>query len=68
MGSFHILLFCSLLFVNTGSTCQLLSKFEMPSIFKAGDIMIGGIFPIFNKQENVNAYFERKMQRINCTG
>ncbi|XP_039528979.1 extracellular calcium-sensing receptor [Pimephales promelas] len=30
--------------------------------------MIGGIFPIFNKQENVNAYFERKMQRINCTG
>ncbi|XP_026142653.1 extracellular calcium-sensing receptor [Carassius auratus] len=30
--------------------------------------MIGGIFPIFNKQENVIASFERKMQRINCTG
>ncbi|KAK9958604.1 hypothetical protein ABG768_010715 [Culter alburnus] len=40
----------------------------MPSIFKAGDIMIGGIFPIFNKQENVIASFERKMQRVNCTG
>ncbi|XP_043072544.1 extracellular calcium-sensing receptor [Puntigrus tetrazona] len=40
----------------------------MPSFYKSGDIMIGGIFPIFNKQENVIASFERKMQRINCTG
>ncbi|XP_059361858.1 extracellular calcium-sensing receptor [Carassius carassius] len=30
--------------------------------------MIGGIFPIFNKQENVIASFERKMRQINCTG
>ncbi|XP_051512774.1 extracellular calcium-sensing receptor [Myxocyprinus asiaticus] len=40
----------------------------MPNIFKAGDIMIGGIFPIFNKQENVIASFERKMPRANCKG
>lgn len=68
MGSFNILLFFSLLFMHTVSTCQLHGKFEMPNIFKAGEIMIGGIFPIFNKQENVIASFERKMQRINCTG
>uniref|UniRef100_A0A8C2CBT6 G-protein coupled receptors family 3 profile domain-containing protein n=1 Tax=Cyprinus carpio TaxID=7962 RepID=A0A8C2CBT6_CYPCA len=53
MGSFNILLFFSLLFMHTVSTCQLHGKFEMPNIFKAGEIMIGGIFPIFNKQENV---------------
>uniref|UniRef100_A0A9J8A825 G-protein coupled receptors family 3 profile domain-containing protein n=1 Tax=Cyprinus carpio carpio TaxID=630221 RepID=A0A9J8A825_CYPCA len=53
MGSFNILLFFSMLFMHTVSTCQLHGKFEMPNIFKAGEIMIGGIFPIFNKQENV---------------
>lgn len=51
-----------------GFTCQLLDKFEMPNIFKTGDIMIGGIFPIFNKQENVIASFERKMPRVKCNG
>ncbi|XP_057203748.1 extracellular calcium-sensing receptor [Triplophysa rosa] len=40
----------------------------MPNIFKSGDIMIGGIFPIFNKQENVIASFERKMPRVKCNG
>ncbi|XP_009291983.3 extracellular calcium-sensing receptor isoform X2 [Danio rerio] len=48
--------------------CQLLRTFEMPNIFKVGDIMIGGIFPIFNKQENIIGSFERNMQRIKCTG
>ncbi len=54
--------------MHTGSTCQFRGKFEKPNIFKAGDIMIGGIFPIFNKQEHVIASFERKMRRINCSG
>ncbi|XP_073671759.1 extracellular calcium-sensing receptor [Paramisgurnus dabryanus] len=40
----------------------------MPYIFKPGDIMIGGIFPIFNKQVNVIASFERKPERVNCNG
>ncbi|KAA0714826.1 Extracellular calcium-sensing receptor [Triplophysa tibetana] len=40
----------------------------MPNIYKTGDIMIGGIFPIFNKQENVIASFERKMPRVKCNG
>ncbi|XP_073710062.1 extracellular calcium-sensing receptor [Misgurnus anguillicaudatus] len=30
--------------------------------------MIGGIFPIFNKQETVIASFERKTERVNCSG
>ncbi|XP_016411514.1 extracellular calcium-sensing receptor [Sinocyclocheilus rhinocerous] len=68
MGSSNIVLVFSLLFMHAGSTCQLRGKFEMPNIFKAGEIMIGGIFPIFNKQENVIASFERKMRMINCTG
>uniref|UniRef100_A0A667X373 Olfactory receptor C family, n1 n=1 Tax=Myripristis murdjan TaxID=586833 RepID=A0A667X373_9TELE len=29
---------------------KLLGRFDMPSLFKQGDVMIGGIFPIFNKQ------------------
>uniref|UniRef100_A0A672PYT8 Extracellular calcium-sensing receptor-like n=1 Tax=Sinocyclocheilus grahami TaxID=75366 RepID=A0A672PYT8_SINGR len=61
MGSSNIFLFFSLLFMHTGSTCQLRGKFEMPNIFKAGEIMIGGIFPIFNKQENLLARFRHAL-------
>uniref|UniRef100_A0A3P8RRC3 Olfactory receptor C family, n1 n=1 Tax=Amphiprion percula TaxID=161767 RepID=A0A3P8RRC3_AMPPE len=45
-----ILLFLCVLHLNTVSSCELFGKFDMPSLFKEGDIMIGGIFPIFKKQ------------------
>uniref|UniRef100_A0A667Z0Y8 Olfactory receptor C family, n1 n=1 Tax=Myripristis murdjan TaxID=586833 RepID=A0A667Z0Y8_9TELE len=42
-----------ILFLKTASGCELLGRFEMPSFLKQGDVMIGGIFPIFNKQVSI---------------
>uniref|UniRef100_A0A671U4L0 G-protein coupled receptors family 3 profile domain-containing protein n=1 Tax=Sparus aurata TaxID=8175 RepID=A0A671U4L0_SPAAU len=44
-----IILSLFVLYLNTVLGCELLGRFNMPSLFKQGDIMIGGIFPVFNK-------------------
>nr|XP_046244949.1 extracellular calcium-sensing receptor-like [Scatophagus argus] len=42
-------------------------KFDMPSSFKQGDIMIGGIFPIFNKDiSSTSTTFESNPPRVKC--
>ncbi|XP_047678765.1 extracellular calcium-sensing receptor-like [Tachysurus fulvidraco] len=51
-----------------GLACKLLGKFEMRDMFKEGDIMIGGVFPIFNKQDNVLTSFENKPPKAECKG
>uniref|UniRef100_A0A3Q2PJL4 Olfactory receptor C family, n1 n=1 Tax=Fundulus heteroclitus TaxID=8078 RepID=A0A3Q2PJL4_FUNHE len=38
----------------------------MPYIFKQGDLMIGGIFPIFNKELNNISTFEREPLEVMC--
>ncbi|XP_062409069.1 extracellular calcium-sensing receptor-like [Sardina pilchardus] len=38
----------------------------MPSLAKDGDIVIGGIFPVFNKQNHVNASFEKEPPMVTC--
>ncbi|XP_023207486.1 extracellular calcium-sensing receptor-like [Xiphophorus maculatus] len=38
--------------------CELLGNFDMPSLFKEGEIMIGGIFPVFNKDVSNIATFD----------
>uniref|UniRef100_A0A3P9PBC6 Extracellular calcium-sensing receptor-like n=1 Tax=Poecilia reticulata TaxID=8081 RepID=A0A3P9PBC6_POERE len=43
------LVYLCVLCMNTGFGCELRGNFDMPSLFKEGDIMIGGIFPVFNK-------------------
>ncbi|XP_062861012.1 extracellular calcium-sensing receptor [Trichomycterus rosablanca] len=40
----------------------------MQDMFKEGDIMIGGIFPIFNKQENIPASFDDQPPKVKCRG
>uniref|UniRef100_A0A8D0ABP9 Olfactory receptor C family, n1 n=1 Tax=Sander lucioperca TaxID=283035 RepID=A0A8D0ABP9_SANLU len=45
-----IILTLYVLYLNRVSGCELFSRFDMPSLFKHGDIMIGGIFPVFNKE------------------
>uniref|UniRef100_A0A8D3BZC7 Olfactory receptor C family, n1 n=1 Tax=Scophthalmus maximus TaxID=52904 RepID=A0A8D3BZC7_SCOMX len=40
----------AVLFLNTVSGCEQFARFDMPSLFKQGDVMIGGIFPLFNKE------------------
>uniref|UniRef100_A0A3P8RXC0 Olfactory receptor C family, n1 n=1 Tax=Amphiprion percula TaxID=161767 RepID=A0A3P8RXC0_AMPPE len=45
------LVFLCVLHLNTVSGCELFGRFDMPSLFHHGDIMIGGIFPVFNKEQ-----------------
>ncbi|MFT7803272.1 extracellular calcium-sensing receptor-like [Arapaima gigas] len=40
----------------------------MPSMSKKGDIMIGGIFPVSNKQEDLSASNETTPPPVTCTG
>uniref|UniRef100_UPI0037E87513 extracellular calcium-sensing receptor-like n=1 Tax=Semicossyphus pulcher TaxID=241346 RepID=UPI0037E87513 len=40
----------------------------MPSLFKQGDIMIGGIFPVFNKEISSTSTFEKKPPGVKCVG
>ncbi|XP_072551957.1 extracellular calcium-sensing receptor-like [Salminus brasiliensis] len=68
MGMLNILNLCFLLCNQICSACKLVGKFEMQDMFKEGDIMIGGIFPISNKQENILASFEVKPPQPQCKG
>lgn len=64
-----IVAFLLFLFVNGFSSCKLLSHFYMPSLFKQGDIMIGGIFPVFNKEDIFSpSSFKSEPARVKCTG
>ncbi|XP_041656780.1 extracellular calcium-sensing receptor-like [Cheilinus undulatus] len=40
----------------------------MPSLFKQGDIMIGGIFPVFNKEVGSASTFKSKPPGVKCVG
>ncbi|KPP63517.1 extracellular calcium-sensing receptor-like, partial [Scleropages formosus] len=50
------------------TSCKLLGSFGMPNLSKKGDIMIGGIFPVFNKQEDLNASYETIPPSVTCVG
>uniref|UniRef100_A0A669EHB2 G-protein coupled receptors family 3 profile domain-containing protein n=1 Tax=Oreochromis niloticus TaxID=8128 RepID=A0A669EHB2_ORENI len=63
-----ILLFLCVLSMNTVSGCELLGRFDMPSLFKEGDIMIGGIFPIFNKEIISTSVFDKEPPKVQCEG
>uniref|UniRef100_A0A8C6K982 Olfactory receptor C family, n1 n=1 Tax=Nothobranchius furzeri TaxID=105023 RepID=A0A8C6K982_NOTFU len=60
------LLFLCVLCMNTASGCKLLGKFHMPGLVKEGDIMIGGIFPVFNKEIGSIASFQGEPPEIVC--
>ncbi|KAI5606970.1 extracellular calcium-sensing receptor-like, partial [Silurus asotus] len=57
-----------LLCIQTGFACKLLGKFEIQSILKEGDIMIGGIFPVYSRQENIFFSFDTKPPMPECKG
>nr|XP_023663954.1 extracellular calcium-sensing receptor-like [Paramormyrops kingsleyae] len=40
----------------------------MPSLSRRGDIMIGGIFPVFNKQDYMNPSYQAKPSPAKCIG
>lgn len=68
MCIFNIFLLCILLDTQTVFTCKLLAKFEMHSILKEGEIMIGGIFPVYSRQENILFSFDDKPSMAECKG
>ncbi|KAL3991807.1 hypothetical protein ACER0C_011432 [Sarotherodon galilaeus] len=63
-----ILLFLCVLSINTVSGCELFGRFDMPSLFKEGDIMIGGIFPILNKEILSTSTFDKEPPKVQCEG
>ena len=63
-----IILSLFVLNLNTVSGCELLGRFNMPSLFKQGDIMIGGIFPVFKEDLSATWTFESEPTRVKCTG
>ncbi|KAF3692676.1 Extracellular calcium-sensing receptor [Channa argus] len=48
--------------------CELFGRFNMPSLFKQGDIMIGGIFPVFIKEIISTSVFKREPPEMKCEG
>ncbi|KAL3991806.1 olfactory receptor [Sarotherodon galilaeus] len=63
-----ILLFLCVLSTSTVSGCELFGRFDMPSLFKEGDIMIGGIFPILIKQILSTSTFDKEPPKVQCEG
>ncbi|KAM8769864.1 extracellular calcium-sensing receptor-like [Acanthopagrus schlegelii] len=61
-----IILSLFVLYLNTVSGCEPLGRFNMPSLFKQGDIMIGGIFPVFNKDISSTWTFEGEPPGVKC--
>ncbi|XP_051933591.1 vomeronasal type-2 receptor 1-like [Hippocampus zosterae] len=69
LGRTHLLSsLLSLLLFDTASGCELFGKFHMPSLLQRGDIMIGGIFPIFNKELGSTSTFRQNPPGIKCAG
>lgn len=58
--------FLSVHLLSIVSACELHGKFDMPSLLKEGDIMIGGIFPIFNKEISNTYTFKTEPLGVNC--
>ncbi|XP_049339646.1 extracellular calcium-sensing receptor-like [Astyanax mexicanus] len=68
MDMLTILQLCLFLCTQICSACEILGKFKMQDMFKEGNLMIGGIFPIFNKQENVLVSFDTTPTKPQCIG
>uniref|UniRef100_A0A8C5A2U8 Olfactory receptor C family, n1 n=1 Tax=Gadus morhua TaxID=8049 RepID=A0A8C5A2U8_GADMO len=51
---------CFIFWLKAALACELIDSFDMSTLFQKGDVMIGGIFPILNKQISSMPTFERK--------
>uniref|UniRef100_A0A672GAF9 G-protein coupled receptors family 3 profile domain-containing protein n=1 Tax=Salarias fasciatus TaxID=181472 RepID=A0A672GAF9_SALFA len=58
--------FLSVLHLNAVTGCVMLGRFDMPSLFKEGEIMIGGIFPVLNKEIGSISTFQQEPRGVNC--
>lgn len=57
-----------ILYLNSVSGCELLGRFDMPGLYKRGDLMIGGIFPVFEKEIRSTSTFKSKPPEVKCVG
>lgn len=48
--------------------CERFDRFNMPSLFKQGDIIIGGIFPVFLKEIITMSTYEWEPPEVKCEG
>ncbi|XP_048398124.1 extracellular calcium-sensing receptor-like [Stegostoma tigrinum] len=46
--------------------CKLLGEFYLPGLYEDGDIIIGGIFPIYNKELEINNSFTTQPPSSEC--
>uniref|UniRef100_A0A3P8VZ02 Olfactory receptor C family, n1 n=1 Tax=Cynoglossus semilaevis TaxID=244447 RepID=A0A3P8VZ02_CYNSE len=46
-----------LLYLSVAPGCKRIGKFDMPGWFKQGDIVIGGIFPVYNREVVIDIHF-----------
>ncbi|XP_049581555.1 extracellular calcium-sensing receptor-like [Syngnathus scovelli] len=58
----------SLLDFETASGCEMSGRFDMPSLLRRGDVMIGGIFPVFNKEIGRTVNFQYHPPGVECAG
>uniref|UniRef100_A0A8C6S5H8 G-protein coupled receptors family 3 profile domain-containing protein n=1 Tax=Neogobius melanostomus TaxID=47308 RepID=A0A8C6S5H8_9GOBI len=54
--------------VSAYSNCRLLGPLHVPSLFREGEIMIGGIFPVYNKEILSTSTFNSRPAGAKCAG
>lgn len=59
-------LFSLVLYLSVAPGCKRIGKFDMPGWFKQGDIVIGGIFPVYNREVVSIFNYEKKPTSVNC--
>lgn len=68
VATYIILLCLSVIYLDTILGCESFGRFNMPSLFKQGDIMIGGIFPVFIKEIISSSTYEKEPPEVKCEG
>uniref|UniRef100_A0A3P8W0U4 G-protein coupled receptors family 3 profile domain-containing protein n=1 Tax=Cynoglossus semilaevis TaxID=244447 RepID=A0A3P8W0U4_CYNSE len=59
-------LFSLVLYLSVAPGCKRIGKFDVPGWFKQGDIVIGGIFPVYNREVVSIFNYEKKPTSVNC--
>uniref|UniRef100_A0A3P8VXR5 G-protein coupled receptors family 3 profile domain-containing protein n=1 Tax=Cynoglossus semilaevis TaxID=244447 RepID=A0A3P8VXR5_CYNSE len=66
LGLILIVLFSLVLYLSVAPGCKRIGKFDVPGWFKQGDIVIGGIFPVYNREVVSIFNYEKKPTSVNC--
>uniref|UniRef100_W5M2W9 Receptor ligand binding region domain-containing protein n=1 Tax=Lepisosteus oculatus TaxID=7918 RepID=W5M2W9_LEPOC len=54
--------------LNADSTCRMLEKFGSTGLFKDGNLLIAGVFPVFTTEEDIYVSFKTQPQKAKCVG